>query len=143
MTGARPCFRGRPETHLQWLQRRQRAHGDGCLEWPFRRRDGGLTGLCFAGHSALSPITVACTLANGQAPAEMPYVVQSCGNPRCVAAQHLGWAAERYSAILTVEQVYEIRAAGKGEILRLAIDFGISHATAYAIRARRKWRHIA
>jgi hypothetical protein len=128
-----------------------------CVVWPFASTKGYGT----AGGEYVH--VLACIAWHGPRPDGMHATHGPCRNPLCFNGAHLSWQTpagnnadkqrdgtdgrgERNTrAKLTAAQVLAIRARyDSGENLgRIAVDYGVSHATICVIGQRKRWAHLS
>lgn len=133
--------------------------GEGCLIWPYSMSVGrGYPQYSEGGKNRRVHRTV-CVARHGQKPGPGYEVAHSCGNPRCVSAQHLRWAtvaensADRLlhgthqlggrntRARLTAEDVHTIRASKEPRSV-LAESYQVSVVHICNIQNRKAWVHL-
>lgn len=139
--------------------------GDGCWLWRASVNSDGGHGRFFVNETSIGAHRVSWLLHRGEIPDGM-HVLHNCpdgDNPRCVRPTHLWLGTEVENqhdkkskdrqaqgeghgrAVLTVEQVREIRAAegGYGRISALARKYCVSRQTIFQVRrGTRVWAHV-
>jgi len=127
---------------------------DDCIIWPFSIERSGYPG----NNKGRRTIRVVCERAHGP-PFLKADAAHSCDVKACVNPRHLRWATRRENeaekartgagrgergkdAKLTVADVLAIRATTENYAV-VSDRYGISTRHFYAIRNRRKWKHVA
>lgn len=136
--------------------------GDDCLIWPFSRYKNGYGRLGLGGGRTGYAHKAMCFLAHGPAPAPSYEAAHSCGKGHegCVNPQHLRWSTHveniadkfqhgtvlggtrHYLAKLTEEQVHFVAQSQfkRGDISRIAREFGVSHSAIHRIRTGKGYK---
>lgn len=141
-----------------WIRENVFYSGQGCLIWPFARRENGWPKM-----GGGSPSRMMCELANGPAPTRKHHAAHSCGNGDlgCLSPKHLRWATATENAAdkvihgtllkgekitqakLTSADVLAIRVLITSSSRREIADyFGVSRPTISRIISGRTWGHV-
>ena len=146
--------------NYKWLVARKDHEGDGCLIWPFSRKETGYGQIGRNGR-VTGAHRVMCELVNGPAPTPNHEASHECGNGHlgCVHPKHLTWktraenrmdrrrhgtANSRGPQKLNAEKVREIRAllAKKTRHEEIARRYGITRKYVYSIKAGLTWKNV-
>jgi hypothetical protein len=131
---------------------------DDCIEWPFASDGKGYGQLMIAGKK-YRPHRLICSQAHGEMSSEF-HAAHYCGNRACCNPRHIRWATAKENvddkikhgtarsgeamtqAVLTEQQVREIRGIKHLPQTKIAEMFGIKQGTVSDIVTRKTWRHV-
>lgn len=145
----------------RWIEHHVDHVGADCLIWPFSRGPKGKACHVMVGNVRIYATRYMCEIVKGPAPSDKHEGAHSCGKGHlgCIHPQHLYWATrqenesdkDRHGTRLRGEQLPQAKLSSEKvtQILSssmthgaLAKLFGVSPKTIWAVRARKKWKHV-
>lgn len=128
---------------------------DECWEWKGARDDDGY-GRLAVNQKDYRAHRISFLIANRHLPA--PQGLHSCDNPPCCNPKHIFEGTQKDNSIdmcmksrgwmqkLTINQVLEIRnfvPSKRGDLIKLARKYGVSHTLISMIKSRKVWEMLA